>query len=154
MTPHSRQLSNVELGASRTNNQMAHNCVSGDVIQLNGFVMEQVDMSVLETDAEKHAGPSPAKATIQEYGGIGIRNGLKIRWEQSRESSSLSTPTIYRDLAQLGEHLSYKQKVSSSTLLISTIYGAIGEVINTPDCDSGIHRFNSYIAPQEYALVV
>ena len=85
--------------------------------------MKLVDMSVLETDAEKRAGPSPAKVTI------------------------------YRDLAQLGEHLSYKQKFSSSTLLISTIYGAIGEVINTPDCDSGIHRFDSYIAPHEYKIV-
>ena len=66
-----------------------------------------------------------------------------------------SSPLLpYRDLAQLGEHLSYKQKVSSSTLLISTIYGAIGEMINTPDCDSGIHRFDSYIAPQEYKIVL
>ena len=89
------------------------------------------------------------KSPLWECGGIGIRNGLKIRRPRGREGSSPSTPTIYRDLAQLGEHLSYKQKVSSSTLLISTIYGAIGEVINTPDCDSGIHRFDSYIAPHD-----
>lgn len=81
-------------------------------------------MSVLETDAEKRAGPSPAKVTK------------------------------YRDLAQLGEHLSYKQKVNSSTLLISTIYGAIGEMINTLDCDSSICKFDSYIAPHEYKIVI
>ena len=27
-------------------------------------------------------------------------------------------------------------------------YGVIGEVINTPDCGSGMRRFNSYMAPQ------
>ena len=28
------------------------------------------------------------------------------------------------------------------------IYGVIGEVINTPDCGSGMRRFDSYMAPQ------
>ena len=27
------------------------------------------------------------------------------------------------------------------------IYGVIGEVINTPDCGSGMRRFDSYMAP-------
>ena len=31
---------------------------------------------------------------------------------------------------------------------LSAIYGVIGEAINTPDCGSGMRRFNSYMAPQ------
>ena len=31
---------------------------------------------------------------------------------------------------------------------LSAIYGVIGEVINTPDCGSGMRRFDSYMAPQ------
>ena len=31
---------------------------------------------------------------------------------------------------------------------VGAIYGVIGEVINTPDCGSGIRRFDSYMAPQ------
>ena len=33
---------------------------------------------------------------LWECGGIGRRNGLKIRWEQSREGSSPSSPTILK----------------------------------------------------------
>lgn len=36
---------------------------------------------------------------------------------------------------------------SGSNPLAPTIYGVIGEVINTPDCGSGMHRFDSYMAP-------
>ena len=38
--------------------------------------------------------------------------------------------------------------LAGSNPVHGAIYGVIGEAINTPDCGSGIRRFNSYMAPQ------
>lgn len=32
-------------------------------------------------------------------------------------------------------------------ILLSNIYGGIGEVVNTPDCGSGMHGFDPHISP-------
>ena len=33
-------------------------------------------------------------------------------------------------------------------IALLNFYGVIGEVVNTPDCGSGMHRFDSDMAPQ------
>lgn len=38
--------------------------------------------------------------------------------------------------------------LAGSNPVHGAIYGVIGEAINTPDCGSGMRRFNSYMAPQ------
>ena len=38
--------------------------------------------------------------------------------------------------------------LAGSNPVHGAIYGVIGEVINTPDCGSGMRRFDSYMAPQ------
>ena len=37
--------------------------------------------------------------------------------------------------------------LAGSNPVHGAIYGVIGEAINTPDCGSGMRRFDSYMAP-------
>ena len=46
-------------------------------------------------------------------------------------------------LAQLGEHLPYKQGVTGSSPVLSTIYGPVVQSVSTPACHAGGRRFES-----------
>ncbi|MDF2684434.1 MAG: hypothetical protein K0R47_5624, partial [Brevibacillus sp.] len=56
-------------------------------------------------------------------------------------------------LAQLGEHLPYKQRVGGSIPSASTTrnypYGGRGEGVNAPDCGSGTRGFKSHRSPHK-----
>ena len=49
----------------------------------------------------------------------------------------------YAKLAQLGEHLPYKQEVSSSSLLFRTIYGVVAQFGRAPRLHRGGRGFDA-----------
>ena len=44
-------------------------------------------------------------------------------------------------IAQLGEHLPYKQGVTGSSPVVPTIYGAVVQLVRMPACHAGGRRF-------------
>ncbi len=57
-------------------------------------------------------------------------------------SSSLVGRSIFcGSLAQLGEHLPYKQRVSGSSPLTSTFCGPVAQLVRAPACHAGGRRF-------------
>ena len=46
-------------------------------------------------------------------------------------------------IAQLGEHLPYKQEVTGSSPVVPTIYGLVVQSVSTPACHAGGRRFES-----------
>ena len=46
-------------------------------------------------------------------------------------------------LAQLGEHLPYKQGVTGSSPVLSTIFGPVVQSVSTPACHAGGRQFES-----------
>ena len=55
-------------------------------------------------------------------------------------------------LAQLGEHLPYKQEVIGSSPIVPTISGPVVQSVSTPACHAGGRRFESVPGRQESAL--
>ena len=46
-------------------------------------------------------------------------------------------------IAQLGEHLPYKQEVTGSSPVVPTIFGPVVQSVSTPACHAGGRRFES-----------
>ena len=46
-------------------------------------------------------------------------------------------------LAQLGEHLPYKQGVTGSSPVVPTTYGPVVQLVRTPACHAGGRQFES-----------
>ena len=44
-------------------------------------------------------------------------------------------------IAQLGEHLPYKQRVTGSSPVVSTMWGLVVQLVRTPACHAGGRRF-------------
>ena len=51
--------------------------------------------------------------------------------------------TTYGSLAQLGEHLPYKQRVIGSSPIVPTISGPVVQLVRTPACHARGHGFES-----------
>ena len=49
----------------------------------------------------------------------------------------------YGSIAQLGEHLPYKQEVTGSSPVVPTIFGPVVQSVSTPACHAGGRRFES-----------
>ena len=49
----------------------------------------------------------------------------------------------YGSLAQLGEHLPYKQRVIGSSPIVPTKFGPIVQLVRTPPCHGGGREFES-----------
>ncbi len=47
-------------------------------------------------------------------------------------------------LAQLGEHLPYKQRVIGSSPIVSTLNGSVVQLVRTPPCHGGGRGFESH----------
>ena len=75
-----------------------------------------------------------------------------MTFNQRVTSSNLVRDTIDYAVCPGGEGAVLKtvglKGLAGSNPVHGAIYGVIGEVINTPDCGSGMRRFNSYMAPQ------
>ncbi|SCM78853.1 hypothetical protein KL86SPO_20273 [uncultured Sporomusa sp.] len=72
--------------------------------------------------------------------------------EQSAVNRSVvgSSPTrgaIYRGMEQLVARRAHNPKVVGSSPTPATNYGGCGEVVNTPDCGSGIRGFDPLQSP-------
>ena len=48
-------------------------------------------------------------------------------------------------LAQLGEHLPYKQRVIGSIPIVPTIYGPVAQLVRVPACHAGGRGFKSLL---------
>ena len=49
-------------------------------------------------------------------------------------------------LAQLGEHLPYKQRVIGSSPVVPTKYGSVVQLVRTPPCHGGGRGFESLLS--------
>ena len=49
----------------------------------------------------------------------------------------------FGSIAQLGEHLPYKQEVTGSSPVVPTIFGPVVQSVSTPACHAGGRRFES-----------
>ena len=68
-------------------------------------------------------------------------------------SSSLVGRSICGSLAQLGEHLPYKQRVSGSSPLTSTKFGPVVQLVRTLACHARGRRFEPVPGRQFFASV-
>ena len=48
-------------------------------------------------------------------------------------------------IAQLGEHLPYKQRVTGSNPVVPTIYGPVAQLVRVPPCHGGGRGFESLL---------
>ena len=62
-------------------------------------------------------------------------DGSKFNLARVGRCQALSLIYIYGGLAQLGEHLPYKQRVSGSSPLSSTIYADLAQLVEQLTCN-------------------
>ena len=60
---------------------------------------------------------------------------MVVRFERARVGSCQALSLKYGGLAQLGEHLPYKQRVSGSSPLTSTIYADLAQLVEQLTCN-------------------
>ena len=68
-------------------------------------------------------------------------------------SSKKSSIFSHGSLAQLGEHLPYKQRVIGSIPITSTIYGPVVQLVRTLACHARGRRFESVLDRHFFAGV-
>ena len=56
-------------------------------------------------------------------------------------------------IAQLGEHLPYKQRVTGSSPVVPTKYGPVVQLVRTPACHAGGRGFEPHPGRQQFASV-
>ena len=54
--------------------------------------------------------------------------------------------TIYGSIAQLGEHLPYKQRVTGSIPVVSTNNGSVAQLVRVPACHAGGRGFEPLLS--------
>ena len=52
---------------------------------------------------------------------------------------------ICGSIAQLGEHLPYKQRVTGSNPVVPTTFGPVAQLVRVPPCHGGGRRFESVL---------
>ena len=63
------------------------------------------------------------------------------RWFDSTRRYHFFIKEYYGSLAQLGEHLPYKQRVIGSSPITPTICGLVVQLVRMPACHAGGRRF-------------
>ena len=62
----------------------------------------------------------------------------------SYNNKALFNQRLNGSLAQLGEHLPYKQRVTGSSPVVSTFDGLVVQLVRTPPCHGGGRGFESH----------
>ena len=68
----------------------------------------------------------------------------------NRGSIPLGVTILYGSIAQLGEHLPYKQRVTGSIPVVSTKYGSVAQLVRVPACHAGGRGFEPLLSRQFY----
>ena len=69
--------------------------------------------------------------------------------------AEVSTPKQFGSIAQLGEHLPYKQEVTGSSPVVpTTISGPVVQSVSTPACHAGGRRFESVPGRQKRGTIL
>ena len=58
----------------------------------------------------------------------------------------------YGSIAQLGEHLPYKQRVTGSIPVVSTKYGSVAQLVRVPACHAGGRGFEPLLSRQLFKV--
>ena len=66
----------------------------------------------------------------------------------NRGSIPLGVTIYYGSIAQLGEHLPYKQRVTGSIPVVSTKYGSVAQLVRVPACHAGGRGFEPLLSRQ------
>ena len=64
----------------------------------------------------------------------------------NRGSIPLGVTIKFGSIAQLGEHLPYKQRVTGSIPVVSTIYGSVAQLVRVPACHAGGRGFEPLLS--------
>ena len=94
--------------------------------------------------------PAPLNGGVPEWPKGADCKSVAIRFDGSNPSS----PTIeisdcyYGSIAQLGEHLPYKQRVTGSIPVVSTIFGSVAQLVRVPACHAGGRGFEPLLSRQ------
>ena len=68
----------------------------------------------------------------------------------NRGSIPLGVTILYGSIAQLGEHLPYKQRVTGSIPVVSTNNGSVAQLVRVPACHAGGRGFEPLLSRQFY----
>ncbi len=63
---------------------------------------------------------------------------------KSLDDKTISKAKLSGSIAQLGEHLPYKQRVIGSSPIVPTTYGLVVQLVRTPPCHGGGRGFESH----------
>ena len=66
----------------------------------------------------------------------------------NRGSIPLGVTILYGSIAQLGEHLPYKQRVTGSIHVVSTNNGSVAQLVRVPACHAGGRGFEPLLSRQ------
>ena len=64
----------------------------------------------------------------------------------NRGSIPLGVTILYGSIAQLGEHLPYKQRVTGSIPVVSTNIGSVAQLVRVPACHAGGRGFEPLLS--------
>ena len=77
------------------------------------------------------------------YGSL-AQLGEHLPYKQRVRGSSPLTPTNVGPVAQLGENLTYKQGVIGSSPIVPTTYGPVVQLVRMPACHAGGRGFEPH----------
>ena len=85
------------------------------------------------------------KISLENFIGI-VKKVLTICQKSVYNSKAVSDKLTGNGiLAQLGEHLPYKQRVTGSSPVVPTIYGLVAQLVRVPACHAGGRGFESLL---------
>ena len=70
----------------------------------------------------------------------------------NRGSIPLGVTIKFGSIAQLGEHLPYKQRVTGSIPVVSTKYGSVAQLVRVPACHAGGRGFEPLLSRQFFRV--
>ena len=97
------------------------------------FKVRCIDKRIIKYDEQKPRPLGQAVKTPPFHGG-------------NRGSIPLGVTIKFGSIAQLGEHLPYKQRVTGSIPVVSTKYGSVAQLVRVPACHAGGRGFEPLLS--------